>query len=152
MIEEGKIIAKNKRASFEYFLKDHFIAGLQLKGTEIKSIRDGKVNIADAYCTFSNNELVVRNMHIDEYTHATHFNHVPKRDRILLLKKNELVKLKKKLQNTGVTLVPITLFISDKGWAKLEIALATGKKLHDKRDSIREKEMKRQIDRLSKEF
>ena len=152
MIEKGKIIAKNKRASFEYFLKDHFIAGMQLKGTEIKSIRDGKVNITDAFCTFSNGNLVVRNMHIDPYTHATHFNHEPKRDRILLLNKPELNKLKKKLQNTGTTLVPILLFISQEGWAKLEIALASGKKLHDKRDSIKDKEIKRQIDRLSNEY
>ena len=145
MIEEGKIVAKNKRASFEYFLKDRFIAGIQLKGTEIKSIRDGKVNIADAYCAFSNDALVIRNMHIDEYTHASHYNHEPKRDRILLLNKSELNKLKKKLKNTGTTLVPTTLFISEKGWAKVEIALATGKKLHDKRDSIKDKEMKRSI-------
>lgn len=152
MIEEGRIVAKNKRASFEYFLKDHFIAGIQLLGTEIKSIREGKAQIVDAYCTFSKEDLVVRNMYIDEYTHATHYNHEPKRERKLLLTKNELNKLKKKLKNTGTTLIPTTLFISKNGWAKLEIALATGKKLHDKRDSLKDKEMKRQIDRLSKDY
>ena len=152
MIQEGKIVAKNKRASFEYFLKDRFIAGLQLLGTEIKSIRAGKVNIVDAYCTFFEGNLIIRNMYIEEYKHASHYNHEPKRDRKLLLNKSELSKLKKKLKNTGVTLIPTTLFISEKGWAKIEMALATGKKLQDKRDSIKDKEMKRQIDRLSKDI
>ena len=152
MIEEGEIIAKNKKASFQYFLADRFIAGIQLAGTEIKSIRDGKANIVDAYCLFEDGVLIVRNLYIQEYSHASHYNHESKRDRKLLLTANELKKLKRKTKDSGTTIVPLTLFISEKGWAKLEIAIATGKKMPDKRQDLKDKDLKRQIDRLSKEY
>ena len=152
MSEETKILAKNKKASYQYFLADKFVAGMQLVGTEIKSIRDGKVNLIDSFCLFQNGILIVRNLYIQEYSHATHFNHVPKRDRKLLLNKSELKKLKRKTKDTGTTIIPTQLFISDNGWAKLEIAIASGKKMPDKRQDLKQKDLKRQIDRLSRNF
>ncbi len=152
MIEEGEIVAKNKKASYQYFLTDKFIAGIQLAGTEIKSIRKGKANLSDAYCLFQNDILLIRNMYIEEYSHASHFNHIPKRDRKLLLNAHELKKLKRKTKDTGTTIIPTLLFISAKGWAKLEIAIATGKKMPDKRQDLKDKDLKRQIDRLSKNY
>ena len=138
---------KNRRASFEYAFLDTFTAGLVLTGTEIKSIRQGKANLTDGYCIFFQDELFVRNMHISAYEEGTHYNHDPLRDRKLLLSKRELGKLQKELKNVGLTIIPTRLFISDKGYAKLNIALAKGKKTFDKRDDIKEKDVKRDIDR-----
>ena len=138
---------KNKKASFEYFFLQLFTAGIVLTGTEIKSIREGKANLNDAYCTFIDGELFVKNMHISEYKQGSRYNHEPKRLRKLLLQKNELQKLQSKMKEKGLTIVPTKIFISERGFAKLEIALAKGKKLYDKRESIREKEVRRQMQR-----
>ncbi|MCK5839287.1 MAG: SsrA-binding protein SmpB [Bacteroidales bacterium] len=145
------IVIKNKKASFEYFLLEFFTAGIQLTGTEIKSIRLGKVSLREAYCTFINDELFVRSMHIAEYKYGTHYNHDPKRDRKLLLNKKELKKLYTKVREKGLTIVPVKLFINERGLAKLSIALAKGKHFFDKRESLKKRETKREIDR-SKEF
>jgi len=152
MIEEGEIVAKNKKASFQFFLTDRFIAGLQLAGTEIKSVRKGKANLTDAFCLFEEDIFIVRNLYIEEYSHASHFNHQAKRDRKLLLKSTELKKIRRKLKDSGITIIPTVLFISQKGWAKMEIAIATGKKMPDKRQDLKDKDLKRQIDRLSKNY
>lgn len=142
---------KNKRATFEYQILDKYVAGLQLSGTEIKSIRNSKAMITDAFCAFkADGALYVRNMHIAEYEFGTYANHEPKRERKLLLNQQELDKLQKKLKDQGLTIVPLRLFINDKGWAKLEIALAKGKKLHDKRNSLKEKSTQRDIDRAGR--
>ncbi|MFC2101814.1 SsrA-binding protein SmpB [Bacteroidota bacterium] len=141
------IYIKNKRARYEYFLEQEVTAGIQLMGTEIKSIRDGKASIADAYCTFSGEELFVRAMHIAEYTYGTHYNHEPKRDRKLLLTKRELKKLKTKVNERGFTIIPVVLFINENGLAKLTIALAKGKHAYDKRETLKQKDIKREIDR-----
>ncbi len=145
----GKINIKNKKASFEYFLLEKFEAGLVLTGTEIKSIRAGKASLTESYCAFSKHELFVRNMHIAPYSHGTYNNHEPKRERKLLLTARELKKLKSRLEEKGLTLVPTRLFINEKGLAKLEIALAKGKKLYDKRETIKKKDIQREIDRGS---
>ena len=139
---------QNKRARFEYELLDQFTAGLQLLGTEIKSIREGKAKIADSYCYIKEGELFIKNMHISEYSHGNINNHDPLRDKKLLLKKEELRKIDRKLKDTGLTIVPLRLFINEKGYAKLSIALAKGKKLHDKRQSLKEKDQKRETDRI----
>ncbi len=141
------VYIKNKRASYEYFLEEKFVAGIQLTGTEIKSIRYSKATITDAYCSFFGMELFVRNMHISEYMLGTHYNHEPKRDRKLLLTKRELKKLKIKINEKGYTLVPVALFVNDKGLAKLQFALAKGKHTYDKRASLKEKDIKRDIER-----
>ncbi len=141
---------KNKRASFEYEFIETFIAGLVLKGTEIKSIRQGKANLTDSYCVFYKGELFAKGVHITEYEKATHFNHDPRTDRKLLLNKKELKKLERKMKERGFTIIPVSLFINDQGWAKLKIALARGKKVYDKRESIKEKAMKRDNDRFRK--
>lgn len=141
---------KNRKASFEYSFLDKYIAGIQLTGTEIKSIRDSKANIADAYCTFINNELWVRNMHISEYKEGTYNNHEPKRDRKLLLQASELKKLSGKLKDKGLTIIPLRMFINEKGYAKLEIALAKGKKVYDKREDLKKKDANREIERRMK--
>lgn len=139
---------KNRKASFEYEFLEKFVAGLVLKGTEIKSIREGRVNLQEAYCSFYEDGLWVQNMHISAYEQGNIFNHEPLRKRKLLLNKREMNKLQKKLEEQGLTIVPFRLFISDRGFAKLEIALARGKKLHDKRESIKERDVKREIDRM----
>ena len=141
---------KNKKAYFEYYILETFTAGLQLLGTEIKSIREGKVNINDTFCTFLNDKLYVRNMHIAEYSHGSFYNHEQKRDRALLLTKKELRKLKEKGEEKGFTIVPLRLFISDRGFAKLEIGMAQGKKLFDKRDTIKDRESKIELSRVLK--
>lgn len=148
----SQVNIKNKKASFEYILLDKYVAGIQLTGTEIKSIRNNKANIADAYCIFIENELWVKQMHIAEYTHGNIHNHVPKRDRKLLLNRKELRKLSKKLRDKGLTIVPTRLFISESGYAKLEIALAKGKKLYDKREDMKQKDAKRDMDRVMKRY
>jgi SsrA-binding protein len=138
---------KNKKASFEYQFLDTYIAGIMLKGTEIKSIRQGKVNLQDAYCVFMGETLIVKQMNISTYSEGTHFNHEPLRDRVLLLQKRELNKLLSRLQDQGLTIVPVRLFINDRGFAKLEIALAKGKKLYDKREDIKTRDVKRELER-----
>jgi SsrA-binding protein len=144
---QKKVEIQNRRASFEYQFLETFTAGLVLQGTEIKSIRQGKANLTDAYCLFFQDELYVRNMHISTYEEGTHYNHEPLKDRKLLLSKRELKKLIKELKNVGLTIIPTRLFISDKGYAKLNIALAKGKKTFDKRDDIKEKDIKRDLER-----
>jgi len=144
---KSNIRIKNKRASHEYFLLDKYVAGIVLTGTEIKSIRAGKASITDAYCTFKGDELYVVGMHIAEYTYGTYNNHEPKRDRKLLLTARELKKLKNKTKEKGFTLIPTVLFINEKGLAKLEIALARGKHFYDKREDLKKKDIKREIDR-----
>jgi SsrA-binding protein len=138
---------RNKKASFEYFILEKYIAGIALTGTEIKSLRESKANIADAYCLFVNGELFVRNMHISEYTFGNYNNHEPKRDRKLLLTKRELKKLNNRLKEQGITVIPLLLFINEKGLAKLEISIAKGKKQYDKRETIKNKDMQREIDK-----
>lgn len=138
---------KNKRASYEYNLLDKYTAGLQLTGTEIKAIRMSKASIAESYCLFLNDELWVRNMNINIYDAGSYNNHAPTRDRKLLLNKRELEKIQKKMKNEGLTIVATRLYIAESGYAKLNIAVAQGKKVHDKRDSIKEKEQKRAMDR-----
>ena len=133
----SKIDIKNKRAKFEFEFLETFSAGLQLYGTEIKSIRNNKASITEAYAIMINNELFIRNMYIADYENGSHYNHETKRDRKLLLNKIELSKIHKKLKNKGLTIVPIKLFISDNGWAKINIALAKGKKIHDKREDLK---------------
>jgi len=141
-----EIQIKNRRASFEYFFLDTYIGGLKLTGTEIKSIRMGNANLTDGYCFFhSPTELLVKGVNIAKYNEGTYNNHEPQRDRVLLLKRKELKKLYDKSQDQGVTIIPVRLFINERGWAKLEIALAKGKKLYDKRESIKEKDAKRQL-------
>jgi len=138
---------KNKKAKFEYELLEKFTAGMQLLGTEIKSIRDNKASIAEAYCAFQQGELFVKNLYIAPYEPAGGQGHEERRDKKLLLNKQELSKLRKKMKDQGMTIVPTLLFISDSGYAKLSIALAKGKKLYDKRESLKQKDIKRDIDR-----
>lgn len=149
---QDAINIKNKRAKFEYHLLDTFIAGIQLKGTEIKSIRRNKASILEAYCVFVNGEVYIRNMHITEYENGSFYNHSPRADRKLLLNKKEINKIEKFLKDKGNTIIPLKMFISEKGWAKVEIALAQGKKLHDKRQDLKEKDDKRDMDRAMKTF
>lgn len=141
---------KNKRAYFEYHILDKYVAGIQLLGTEIKSLREGKANLSDSFCGFLDDRLYVRNMHIAEYSHGSFYNHESKRDRALLLTKRELKKLKEKSEERGYTIVPLQIFISDRGFAKLELALAQGKKTFDKRDTIKERESKIELSRAMK--
>ncbi len=135
---------RNKRASFEYHLLDKFVAGVRLVGTEIKSLRLGKANMTDSYCYFANDkELFLKGLHISEYENAGFQSHLPTADRKLLLTKRELKKLKEKVTNTGLTIVPLRVFINDRGLAKVEIAIAQGKKLHDKRQDIKKRDAER---------
>ncbi len=138
---------KNRRASFEYSFLEKYTAGIMLMGTEIKSIRQGKINLTDAYCLFLGEGLYIRQMNISKYNEGTHYNHDPLRDRKLLLTKRELRKLQNSLKDVGLTMIPTRMYISDRGFAKVEIALAKGKKLYDKRDSIKEKDVKRSMER-----
>lgn len=147
---DAQVNIRNKRASFDFHLLEKFTAGLQLTGTEIKSIRQGKASLNDAFCLFRKDELWVKNMHISEYEKGTYANHEPLRIRKLLLRKSELRKLDKKVREKGLTIIPLSVFISGRGFAKMEIALAKGKKVHDKRESIREKDTKRELDRVMK--
>lgn len=146
----SQINIKNKRASFEYHLLDKYVAGLQLLGTEIKSIREGKANINDSFCSFFDDGLYIRNMHIAEYSFGSFYNHEAKRDRKLLLTKKELKKLKEKGEEKGFTIVPLRIFINERGYAKIEIALAQGKKDYDKRETLKERDSKRELDRVMK--
>ena len=143
----SKVEIKNKKAKFEFEFLENFTAGIQLFGTEIKSIRNNKASIAESYGIMIKDELFIRNMYVGDYENSGHFNHESKRDRKLLLKKIELNKINKKLKNKGLTIVPTKLFIGKNGWAKLNISIAKGKKIYDKREDLKTKDIKREIDR-----
>lgn len=145
-----KLNIQNKKATFEFEILEKFTAGVMLTGTEIKSVREGKVNMSDSFCSFIQGELFLRNLHISEYSFGTHFNHEPKRMRKLLLQKKELRKLHTKVKEKGLTIIPLRLFMSDTGYAKIDIGLARGKKIYDKRESIKEKDVKRDLSREGK--
>lgn len=145
-----KINIKNRRASFDYEFIEEYIAGIKLTGTEIKSIRAGKASLVDSYCYFHRGELWVRGIHISEYKLGTYYNHEEKRERKLLLHKKELMKLERKVKEGGLTIVPYRMFITDKGWTKLKIELAKGKKTFDKRESLKAKDAKKEMDRAKK--
>ncbi|TVZ25342.1 SsrA-binding protein [Gillisia sp. Hel_I_86] len=149
---KNTINIKNRKAKFEYEFLETYVAGIKLAGTEIKAIRMGKASITESFCEFQNHELFVINMHVEEYSHATHFNHNPKSERKLLMQKRELKKLEKEVKNTGLTIIPTNLFINDRGIAKLKIALAKGKKLYDKRETMKDRDNKRNLDRIKKDF
>lgn len=144
---KSEVVIKNKKAEYQFFLVDRFMAGIVLSGTEIKSIREAKASINEAFCAFAGTELFIRNMYVAEYSHGTAFNHEPRRERKLLLNKRELRKLQAKVKEKGFTIIPLRLFVDENGRAKLDIALARGKKLYDKRESIKEKDLKRQLER-----
>ena len=146
----NQINITNKRAYFNFEILDKYIAGIRLQGTEIKSIRLGKASLVDSYCSFEGHELFVINLNISEYVLGTIYNHIPRRTRKLLLEKVELVKLRRSVEQKGLTLVPLRLFITEKGFAKLEIALARGKKEFDKRETIKERDSKRDLARFTK--
>ncbi|MEN6453175.1 MAG: SsrA-binding protein SmpB [Prolixibacteraceae bacterium] len=141
---------KNKRAYFEYEILEKFIAGIQLMGTEIKSIRNSKASIVEAYCRFTQSELYVVNMNISEYDFGNINNHEARRDRKLLLTKKELEKLQKKTKESGLTIIPLKMFLNDRGIAKLEIGLAKGKKNYDKRETLKQQDARRDMDRAMK--
>lgn len=150
---QKNINIQNKKARFEFEILDKFIAGLQLTGTEIKSIRQSKARITESFCEFNERgELFIVNMYIEEYIYGHHFNHKPKSERRLLLNKRELKSLKKDVEAKGNTIVPLRLFINERGFAKLEIALAKGKKTHDKREVIKDRDNKRDLARIKKSF
>ena len=146
----NKINISNKKAFFNYEILDKYIAGIRLQGTEIKSIRLGKASLVDSFCEFEGHELFVKNLNISEYILGTHYNHAPRRTRKLLLERGELFKLRKAAEQKGLTIIPLRLFISEKGFAKLEIALAKGKKEYDKRDTIKDRDSKRDLARYTK--
>jgi SsrA-binding protein len=147
----GKLIAENRRARFDYFLEESFEAGLALTGSEVKSLRNGKANIAESYAAVSGRQIELVNAYIPEYAAATRFNHEPKRHRRLLLHRREIDKLIGAIQREGRTLIPIRLYWSEKGLAKLELALAKGKKLHDKRATEADRDWKREQGRLMRD-
>ena len=150
---QKRINIQNKKARFEYEFLDQFTAGIVLTGTEIKSIRNSKASIAESFCEFNENgELFAVNMYIEEYAFGTRFNHRPRGSRKLLLNRRELNKLHKQVKNSGLTIVPLKLFINDKGFAKMLIALARGKKLYDKREALKDRDNKRNLDRVKKSF
>nr|WP_321376917.1 SsrA-binding protein [uncultured Bacteroides sp.] len=149
-MKQAPVNIKNKRATFDYEIVDTFTAGIVLTGTEIKSIRLGKASLVDTFCFFARQELWVKNMHIAEYFYGSYNNHVARRDRKLLLNRKEIKKLERATKETGFTIVPLRMFINEKGLAKVVIALAKGKKQYDKRQSLREKDDKRDMDRMFK--
>ena len=152
-MNQNKINILNRKAKFQYEFLDKYTAGIKLVGTEIKAIREGKANIAESFREFNEEgELFAINMHIEEYSHATYFNHNPKSERKLLLQKKELKKLEKEVRNTGLTIIPTRLFINERGLAKLNIVLARGKKLYDKRETIKNRDNRRALDRIKKSF
>ena len=142
----------NRKAKFQYHFVQEFDAGIMLTGTEVKSLRAGNANLADAYCFFKNGELFIKNMYIAEYSHGSIYNHETRRDRKLLLRKNELKKLHRRVSEKSMTIVPFKIFFSERGLVKIRIALAQGKSAYDKRDTIREREAKRDLDRIKKQF
>lgn len=141
---------KNRQAYYEYFIDDKYEAGISLLGTEVKSLRAGKASFADAYCLFQDGELWLKSMHIAEYTHGNANNHDPLRDRKLLLTKRELKKWEGKIKEKGYTIIPLRMFFNEKNFIKVEIGLAKGKKMHDKRDSIKQKDTEREMKRFLK--
>ncbi len=148
---QKNINIQNKKARFQYEILDKYTAGIVLTGTEIKSIRSGKASITESFCEFNaNGELFAINMTIQEYAFGNYYNHMPKAERKLLLNKRELKKLNKEVNNSGLTIIPLRLFINEKGYAKLDIALAKGKKLFDKRETIKDRDNKRNLDRIKK--
>lgn len=150
---QKNINIQNKKARFEYEILSKYVAGIQLSGTEIKSIRESKARITESFCEFNDKgELFVINMFIEQYSHGSYYNHYSKSERKLLLNKQELKKLAKEIQNVGLTIIPLRLFITDKGWAKLQIALCKGKKLYDKREVIKDRDNKKTLARLKKNY
>lgn len=150
---QKKIHIQNKKARFEYEILDTYVAGIQLTGTEIKSIRQSKARITESFCEFNDKgELFVINMYIEEYSFGSFYNHRSKGERKLLLNKKELKKLQKEVQNKGLTIIPLKLFLTDKGWAKLQIALCKGKKLYDKRQVLKDRDHKKSLDRIKKNY
>ncbi|WP_010664423.1 SsrA-binding protein SmpB [Marinilabilia salmonicolor] len=147
-----RINIKNKRAYFDYEIIEKYVAGIQLSGTEIKSIRAGRAGVVDSYCYFVRGELWVKGINISEYFYGTFNNHMPTRERKLLLNKKELYKLERKTKESGLTIIPLRMFVNDRGFAKLEIGLAKGKKQHDKRETLKAKDSKRELDRVKKSF
>jgi SsrA-binding protein len=145
-----KVYIKNRPATFEYAIEDRLEAGIMLTGSEIKSVRNGKVSFNDSYCFFSNGELWIKSLHIAEYVNAGYATHLPTRERKLLMKKKELIKWESKTREKGFTIVPLSMFINDKGIAKLEIGLGRGKKLHDKRETTKTREVEREMKRYLK--
>lgn len=150
MTDYKRINIRNKRATFDYEIIDTYTAGIVLSGTEIKSIRLGKASLTDCYCYFDKGNLYVRGMNVAEYHWGSYLNHIPKRDRRLLLQRRELAKLERALQDKGLTIVGLRLFISDRGLAKLDIGLARGRKQYDKREYLKEKDSKREMERVMK--
>jgi len=149
---KSSVIIKNKRATFDFELLSSYTAGIVLVGTEIKSIRLGKASLVDTYCFFSNNELWVKNMNISEYFYGSYNNHLPRRDRKLLLNRKELDKIRRLTKETGFTIVPTQLYLDEKGLAKLQIAVAKGKRSYDKRETLKVKDDKRMMERVMKKF
>jgi len=150
---KNNINIRNKKARFNYEILDKFVAGIQLVGTEIKAIREGKASLSDSFCEFNDRgELFVVNMYINEYSHGTHYNHLPKRERKLLLQKKELKKMRREVDKNGMTIVPLRMFITEKGWAKMEIATAKGRKRYDKRQVLKERDIKKDLDRVRKQY
>ena len=149
---KSQIKISNKKASFLYNLLKKYVAGLMLTGTEVKAIRMSKVSINEAFCYFKGNEIYIKNMNVGEYDFGTYLNHSPNRERKLLLKKSEIKQLSAKVKERGYTIVPIELTINERGFIKLEISLAQGKKVFDKRDSIKQRDNKRDLDRIKKNF
>ena len=151
-VKDVSISISNRKARFEYEFLEVFTAGIQLLGTEIKSLRAGNANLAEAYCYVQKSEVWITGMYIAEYQYGSYMNHDPKRLRKLLLNKKEINKISSAIQNVGITIVPSKLYITEKGWAKIDIALAKGKKIHDKREDLKQKDDKRQMDRALKKF
>lgn len=151
-MKQNEVNIRNKRATFEFELGDTYTAGIILRGSEIKSVRDSKVSLSDAYCMFRDGELFIKNLNINEYKQATMWQHEPLRMRKLLLNKREISKLLAKVKERGFTIVPLRLFLSERGFAKVDIALARGKKIYDKRESIKQKDEKRDLDRTMRNY
>ena len=146
-IDATNINIQNRRATFDYSFSDKFVAGMVLTGTEIKSIRDAKVSLADSYCYLKNGEVFIRNLHITEYEKGSFYNHAPMRERKLLLNKVEINKIERKVKDQGISIIPLRMFISKNGYAKLEIGIAKGKKAYDKREDIKKKDIERETAR-----
>jgi len=152
MLQASNVNIKNRRAEFDYFIQEHYVAGIQLFGTEIKSIREGKASLVDTYCQFLSHELWVKNMHIAEYRFGSYSNHEARRNRKLLLTRRELNRLERATRETGKTIVPLRLYIEENGFAKLEIALCQGKHAYDKRQTLKAKQAKREMQAARKEM
>jgi len=152
MAIQKNVKIRNRKAKFEYEILDTYTAGIVLRGTEIKAIREGKASIAESFCEFNNGELFVINMTVQEYSYARNFSHNPKSERKLLLNRSELRKLEKEVKNSGLTIIPLVLFTNNRGLAKMDIALCRGKKEYDKREAIKKRDTKKELDRIKKSF